>query len=297
MAQSKNSALTIVLIIIIVLLAIFGAYYFVDSRQKAEDLSEVEVLMDIEKERVEDEYLDLTYQFDGYTSTIRNDSLLAQLEQEKNRVQELLEELRNTRSTNARRIQELRDELASVRKIMTHLVSQIDSLNTENKLLKSENTQIRQKYEASTQTVEELAKEKENLSEIVTRASKLEVVSCELTTLNDRNRRTGLFSRIATLQFDFTVAKNITAEPGHKVMYVRLSKPDGELVIKNPSQEFHFENMMIGYTMKKEFEYTGEAFEDVIYWKIDEPLMQGNYLVEFFADGYLIGSFDFSIKR
>lgn len=297
MAQSKNSALTIVLIIIIVLLAIFGAYYFVDSRQKAEDLSEVEVLMDIEKERVEDEYLDLTYQFDGYTSTIRNDSLLAQLEQEKNRVQELLEELRNTRSTNARRIQELRDELASVRKIMTHLVSQIDSLNTENKLLKSENTQIRQKYEASTQTVEVLAKEKENLSEIVTRASKLEVVSCELTTLNDRNRRTGLFSRIATLQFDFTVAKNITAEPGHKVMYVRLSKPDGELVIKNPSQEFHFENMMIGYTMKKEFEYTGEAFEDVIYWKIDEPLMQGNYLVEFFADGYLIGSFDFSIKR
>lgn len=297
MAQSKNTALTIVLIIIIVLLAIFGAYYFIDSRQKAEDLSEVEVLMDIEKERVEDEYLDLTYQFDGYTSTIRNDSLLAQLEQEKNRVQELLEELRNTRSTNARRIQELRDELASVRKIMTHLVSQIDSLNTENKLLKSENTQIRQKYEASTQTVEELAKEKENLSEIVTRASKLEVVSCELTTLNDRNRRTGLFSRIATLQFDFTVAKNITAEPGHKVMYVRLSKPDGELVIKNPSQEFHFENMMIGYTMKKEFEYTGEAFEDVIYWKIDEPLMQGNYLVEFFADGYLIGSFDFSIKR
>lgn len=297
MAQSKNTALTIVLIFIIVLLASFGAYYFIQTRQMAEDLSEVEVLMDIEKERVEDEYLDLTYQFDGYTSTIRNDSLLAQLEQEKNRVQELLEELRNTRSTNARRIQELRDELASVRKIMTHLVSQIDSLNTENKLLKSENTQIRQKYEASTQTVEELAKEKENLSEIVTRASKLEVVSCELTTLNDRNRRTGLFSRIATLQFDFTVAKNITAEPGHKVMYVRLSKPDGELVIKNPSQEFHFENMMIGYTMKKEFEYTGEAFEDVIYWKIDEPLMQGNYLVEFFADGYLIGSFDFSIKR
>lgn len=297
MTQSKNSALIIVLIIIVVLLAIFGAYFFIDSRQKADDLSEVEVLMEIEKERVEDEFVDLTYQFDGYTSTIRNDSLLAQLEQEKNRVQELLQELRNTRSTNARRIQELRDELTSVRKIMTHLVSQIDSLNTENQLLKSENTQIRQKYEQSSQTVEVLAKEKENLSEIVTRASKLEVMNCELTTLNDRNRKTGLFSRIATLQFDYTVAKNITAEPGHKIMYVRLSKPDGELVIKNPTQEFHFENMKIGYTMKKEFEYTGETIKDVIYWKIEEPLAQGNYLVEFFADGYMIGSFDFIIKR
>lgn len=295
MFKSKNSVI-IALVVLLVVIAAIGIYFYLNSRQMAKDLSGIEEMMAIEKERVEDEFVELTYQFDGYTTTIRNDSLLRELDREKARVQELLQELRNTRTTNARRIQELRDELSSVRKVMMHLISQIDSLNTENQVLRTENTQIRRQFEETSQTVRDLSIERENLTEIVNRASKMEVVSCNLTTLNDRNRRTSLFSRISTLQFDYTIAKNITVQPGMKVMYVRITQPDGELM-GNPGQVFSFENQKIGYTMKKEYEFTGESLDDVIFWKVDEPLQIGTYLTEFFTDGFLVGSFNFTLKR
>ncbi|MDD4490144.1 MAG: hypothetical protein PHD30_06555 [Paludibacter sp.] len=296
MFKSRN---LIIIVLILVVLALAGIvyYFYNDAKQKELELVEVTEIMDQEKERVEDEFVDLTYQFDGYTSTIRNDSLLQQLESEKARVQELLEELRKTRSTNARKIQELKDELASVRKIMMHLVAQIDSLNTENQQLRTENTQIKLKYEEKSQTVEQLAKEKENLSEVVTRASKLEVVEFNVTTLNDRNRKTGIFSRIAHLQFDYTIAKNITAEPGKKVMYVRITRPDGELLTKDNDNVFSFENRKIGYSAKKDYEYGSEALQDVIYWHVEEILYPGTYRVDFFTDGDLIGSYTFVLKK
>ena len=42
-------------------------------------------------------------------------------------------------ATNARRITELKNELSTVRKLMIHYVNQIDSLNAENKALKTRN--------------------------------------------------------------------------------------------------------------------------------------------------------------
>ncbi|GAB1416663.1 hypothetical protein MASR2M117_20690 [Paludibacter sp.] len=296
MSKSKN---IIVVILILLILALVGVVYYLykDIKQKEMDLENVSEIMEQEKDRVENEYENLTYQFDGYTSTIRNDSLLKELETEKTRVKELLEELRKTRSTNAKRIQELKDELDSVRKIMMHLVSQIDSLNTENQQLRTENQQIKLKYAESSQTVEQLAKEKENLSEVVTRASKLEVVAFNVTTLNDKNRKTGIFSRIASLQFDYTIAKNITAEPGKKTMYIRIIRPDGELLIKDNHNTFMFENRQIGYSAKKDYEYGSEALEDVIYWKVEEILYPGNYRIDFFSDGYVVGSYTFVLKK
>lgn len=295
--MSKQSNIIIIILVVLMLaIAGIGIYFYLDAKEKTADLQEIEEMMTIEKERVADEYEDLTTQFDGYTTTIKNDSLLKQLENEKNRVQELLKELKDTRATNARRIQELRDELASVRKIMTNLIYQIDSLNTENQFLKSENSEIKMKYEEKSQTVDQLSKEKENLNEIVTRASKMEVVSCELTTLTDKNKKTGLFSRIANLQFSYTIAKNVTVKPGHKVMFLRITKPDGAL-IKKSGQEFKFEDQMIAYSTKKEYSFGGETMDDVMYWKVDETLLVGTYLAEFFTDGYLVGSFNFKIKR
>ncbi len=296
MFKSKNLIYILLILLVIALLGLVY-YFYNDAKQKELELESVTEIMDQEKERVEEEYMDLTFQFDGYTTTIRNDSLLKELETEKTRVKELLDELRNTRATNARRIQELKDELASVRTIMMHLVAQIDSLNTENMQLKQENLAIRQKYQASSQEAEQLAREKEDLHEVVTRASKLEIASINVTTLNNRNKKTNIFSRIAHLQFDYTIAKNITAETGHKNMYIRITRPDGELLTKDINNLFSFENSKIGYSAKRAYEYGGEAMEDVIYWTVEEILYPGTYRIDFFTDGDLIGSFTFLLKK
>lgn len=295
--KNKNLLITIGVIAVILVLVALVLFFVNKNKQKDREMVEMIEMMNFEKEQVEREYEDLTTEFDGYTSNIKNDSLIKLLEKEKLKVQQLLEELRLTKSTNARRIAELRNELATVRKVMVHYVNQIDSLNAENKVLKTENKEVKRRYQEATKTVEQLSKEKENLNEVVTRASKLEITSFSMTPLNNRNRKVGIFSQIASLQFNFTIAKNITAQPGYKTVYLRIMRPDDEVLTKSPENVFHFENRNIAYSAKKDIEYQGEALSDVMYWKVEEIVQPGEYRADFFTDGYRIGSFTFTLKK
>nr|MBP8023411.1 hypothetical protein [Paludibacter sp.] len=141
----KKQNVTILVALSVVILALIGAvlFYMNKAKQKEAEIAEVVEMMTFEKEQVEQEFQDLNYELSGYTVNIKNDSLFKLLETEKVKVQQLLEELRVTKATNARRITELKKELATVRSVMIHYVNQIDSLNAENKVLKNENVEVK----------------------------------------------------------------------------------------------------------------------------------------------------------
>ena len=82
-----------------------------------------------------------------------------------------------------------------------------------------------------------------------------------------------------------------------KTLYVRLIDPNGNLLGEDPDKIFPFENSEIGYTMAQDFEYAGEEFSGTIYWALSEAPETGYYNADFFADGNLIGSFPFQIKK
>lgn len=296
--MKKNNLTIIIIAAVIIVLLIVAVFYFKNqANQKDQEMVEMVEQMNFEKEQIEQEFSDMSVEFDGYTSNIKNDSLVQQLQNEKSKVQQLLEELRVTKSTNARKISELKKELATVRAVMVKLVTQIDSLNTENKALKTENKEVQRKYNVVTQTVQQLSKEKQSLNEVVTRASQLEVVNFSMATLNSKGKKTTWFSQTANLQFNYTITKNITAPPGDKTMYLRITKPDGDVLTKSPANVFPFENKEIAFSCSKKFEYSGDEIKDVLYWKIGEILDKGTYRVDFFADGNRIGSFSFALDK
>ena len=126
----------VILISLIAALVAISAFLVWMNLQQKTEIKEIVEQMEFEKEQLEDEYEELAIQFDGYqTPDIHNDSLVELLSQEKQRVQDLLEELRITKVTNARRIAELKKELATVRQVMVSYVHQIDSLDRTNKKL------------------------------------------------------------------------------------------------------------------------------------------------------------------
>lgn len=288
---------SIVIPIIIVLALGVGVLLFLNLYQKKEMDAIVEQ-MEFEKSELEDEYEDLALQFDGYQQMdIKNDSLQERLAQEQQRVQDLLEELRITKVTNARRIAELKKELATVRAVMKDYVRQIDLLNATNQRLTVENQQYRRENQQVKQQNTQLTTMNTKLSETVSRASMLEVSACTLTTLNKRDHKTRIVSQIRKLQFDYTIAKNITCEPGMKTLYVRLVDPEGNILGEANNLLFHFENEDIPYTVSQEFEYAGEEYQGTIYWSLADEPQTGLYNADFFADGNLIGSIPFSIKK
>ena len=288
----------VVLIVALVVLLGVSAFLAWQYQQKKTEVKEIVEMMEFEKEQLADEYEDFAVQFDGYQTTeIHNDSLVALLTQEQQRVQDLLEELRITKATNARRIAELKKELATVREVMVSYVQQIDSLDRANKQLVQENKEVKQQYQVVVREAKQLEKERTQLAEVVSRASMLEISRFEMIPLNKRDRKTTIYNQILKLQFDYTIGRNVTSKPGMKMLYLRITRPDGEVMQKNINDVFKFENKEIAYSVFKEFEYAGEEISGSLYWLVEEILQTGIYNADFFVDGELIGSFPFEIKK
>lgn len=285
-----------IIVILVVLIAVIAGLFVWNLTQRNE-LNEIVEQMAIEKEELQEEYEDLAIQFDGYQQMdIRNDSLQDLLSREQQRVQDLLEELRATKASNARRIAELKKELATVRTVMKDYVRQIDSLNATNARLTEENLLVKTENQQFRQENTQLSTINTQLSETVSRAAMLEVTSCTCSMLNKSDRKTRMVSHMSKLQFDYSIAKNITCTPGLKDLYVRVMTPGGDLIGETDGMVFPFENLDLSYTLSQEIEYTGEPFDGTCYLPLEEA-EEGFYTIDFFCDGNLIGSFPFQLKK
>lgn len=296
----KNNKLIIGIIaaLSVALIAIIIAF-IVQSVNQSKQIEQLEV----EKERMEleHEYADLAEQYalyEGQKMVLKNDSLIERLEAEQIKVQRLYEELKSEKATNAKRIAELRAELETLRGIMRVYVAQIDSLNQENKSLRAENRKVRKKYEEVSERAEVLLNERDSLNEKVTIASKLDAVNVKVTPIRTNGKVAKRIKQIDKLQITFAIAKNVTAATGEKMIYARLRKPDGDIMIKNDNNLFTFEGSEIPYSCAKMIEYAGEEIGEVVmYWDVDEFLYPGAYEIEIFADNYVIGRGAFSLEN
>jgi hypothetical protein len=252
---------------------------------------------EINIENWEDELNAMSIQYEGFHQTIRNDSLISRLETEQLKVQRLQEELRTIKASNTRRINELKKEIETLRKITYSYVVQIDSLNRLNEQLVTEKNQATAKYQQASQAVTQLTQEKQQLVETVQIASKLDAGNISVTGITAKNKPTDKINKMDQLEIRFVIGKNITAATGEKDIYIRIQKPDDDVLVKKSENVFPYENKEINYSAKRTIEYTGEEYPLSIYWKIEEVLLQGNYRVDIFADGNLIGRKSFQLGK
>lgn len=290
---NKTSMLILAVIVLIAIIA--GAAYYIFHQQQQMD--EMTQSFDLEKEMMADDLNELSLQYEGYKFSVSNDSLVALLTTEQAKVQRLMEELRTVKSTNAKEIARLKKELATLRKIMRNYVIQIDSLNRANEQLKVEKNEAVKKYRQASTTAASLKREKEKLTERVTLASKLDATSISVTPVNSRGKLAKRIKKMEQFVINFKIAKNVTAPVGEKVVYIRIMKPDDDILVKSRGDVFTFEGKDINYSIKKMIEYEGEEVPVTMYWNIEEFLSPGTYRVDIFADGNLIGQRSFTLEE
>ena len=78
-------------------------------------------------------------------------------------------------------------------------------------------------------------------------------------------------------------------------IYVRITKPNQEVLTKNAANTFAYENRNLTYSIQKFIEYTGEEQNVTVYWDVEEFLQAGTYRIDIFADGNLIGNGQFTL--
>lgn len=292
--EVNKLSMLIIAVVVLILIIAGGGYYIYHQKEQIKDITQT---YDLDKEMLEDEYNELSLQYEGYKFEVGNDSLVALLSTEQAKVQRLLEELRTVKASNSKRINELKKELATLRNIMRNYVIQIDSLNKANEQLKQENKEVVKKFQQASSTAARLSKDKEKLTERVTLASKLDAAAISVTPVNKRGKTVDRIKKMEQFVVKFTITKNITAPVGEKTIYVRIMKPDDDILVKNRTNVFGFEGREINYSMKRVVEYEGEELPVVMYWDIEEFLSPGTYRVDIFADGNLIGKKSFALEK
>lgn len=250
----------------------------------------------LEKEDLENQYTDFAKQYDELRTTIANDSLQVLLEQEQLKTQRLLEELRTVKSTNATEIRRLKKELATLRKVMVSYINQIDSLNQLTAQQKVIIADVTKKYDQASRQINTLTEEKRNLDKKVTLAAQLDATAIEVTPRNKRKKTAKRVKDVASFKVDFTIAKNITASNGERTLYVNIVKPDNSILCKSPQNVFTYENRELPFSIKKYIEYNGEETQVTVYWEVEEYLFAGEYRLDIFAEGTLIGSRSFTLN-
>lgn len=289
-----NKKILVPLLLVILALVAGVAYLYTSLAKEKQTNQDMQELAALDKLEMENEYERFAMQYSEMKTKINNDSIIAQLTQEQMRTQELLEELKRVKSTDAREIARLKKELATVREVLRSYVLQVDSLNRMNENLKAENSRVKGELAERNSEIVGLQGEKASLSEKVAIAAQLDATGIQLRMLNKRSKVAKKIKDCKTIQVNFTIAKNVTASNGNRTLYVRLQTPNGDVL--NGGGSFEYENRTLEYSMRKTIEYNGEETAVVTYWNVNEFLSAGEYRVSVFADGNMIGTKTFVLK-
>lgn len=292
--NDMNKKLMTLLIVLTLVLCAGVVWLFLSLREQKQANQEMQELVEMDKREMEAEYARFALQYDEMQKQITNDSIVAQLVQEQEKTQQLLEELRRVKATDAREITRLKKELETVRAVLRDYVIQIDSLNRLNESLMEENSRVNAELEQRTAQVAGLSNEKASLSEKVAIAAQLDAAGIQLQLLNKRGKNTKKLKDCKQMKVDFAITKNVTASNGHRTIYVRIQNPGGNVLGGGGS--FAYENRQLECSAHKTIEYTGEETHVTVYWNVTQMLEAGDYRVSIFADGNMIGTRMFSFN-
>lgn len=231
--MKRKIIITIIIAVAIAALGVLGVQFVrlsQENEKQQEDLKAAEELLDMEKRQAQEDLLSMQAEINEFSAmNIGNDSLIAQIEEQKQKIQLLIDELNTVKATDAKKIQELKDELSVVRTVLYDYIRKVDSLNRVNSALRNENSQMKQQVEETTTKNEQLTKDKQQLTEVVTRAAMIDVDILSVETLNKRGNVTNRLGKIQRIAVNILIGKNVTTQVGYKTIYMRILSPSARV--------------------------------------------------------------------
>ena len=285
--KTSPTGMIVTSIVLAVALIFLVVMYF----EKKSKMKEMETALTQEKDSLANELRHMVIAFD--TLKTNNDTLKAGMEKQKNKIVQLL----SINASNVRLIKSYKNEITTMREIMKSYIVQIDSLNTRNKLLTSENTEIKQQITQVRNTNTELSKVKEELTSKVDIASVIQAKNIVAVSLNKKRKETTRINLLDKLRICFTLRENALAKPGQKDVYMRVLRPDSLVIATSPDNLFEYKGNKIIYSASRQVDYMNQDIDVCIYLDNKGDFIVGNYSVELYLDDNIIGRTNFMLAK
>ncbi len=282
-SNSTANGLKIAIIILLVILAAVSFLYWQSVRRDAEEID----AMKGDMERITVEYQELRSDMD--TLHFANDTLRASLDVQRHIADSLMDRMKRERNVSYQKIKAYEKELGTLRTTMQGFIKTIDSLNQLNKKLTGENLAYRREI-STLRTSTEAAKE--TAAELNTKLKRGAVIRARDITLRATNKNGKDVTRARTatqLVTTFVLAANELANPGERVVYVRIISPDGYDLADSQSSTFEYEGSKIPYSASRQVDYQGEDLAVSVFYQ-GSGMTAGQYTVHVYMDGHMVGS-------
>lgn len=200
----------------------------------------------------------------------------------------------------------VKKKLSQLQVVAQGYVQQMDSLYRVNEVLTQENIAMKQDIQTLKSEKELIEQDKRQLSEQVEIASALRAYNIEATGIRLRARGTkevptDKISKVEKVKVCFLLSENEITTPGDKEIYVRIARPDKEILTRTKDDEytFEFEGEMIQYSIVKKINYQNQPVDLCMYWQkqySSQDMMVGLYHVDIFCEGEEIGHTTFTLR-
>jgi outer membrane murein-binding lipoprotein Lpp len=283
---------TIILSIAVVILA--GILLYVYTAKIPEQKTEISALT-TEKEHLMYEMQNLRAQYEDLKTD--NDTLNAQLDMERQKVNLMIDKLKKTEASNRSEIQRYKKELGTLRDVMQGYIRQIDSLNTLNNRLRVETSMAKAEARESNEKYQRLTEQAGNMAQQIEKVSVVKARDINLVAINEKGKDVVKASNTDKLRTCLTLSENSIAERGPRSVFIRVKGPDGILMTPSENNVFRVEEGQLIYSAVREIDYQGEDIEVCIFYgSNNEQFAKGTYSVDVFSGGVLIGNGQLLLK-
>jgi len=288
--ETKKSAPIgmIALSIILTAALVFLVVQYFDQKNK---MIEMETALNQERDSLANELRLMIVAYD--TLKTDNESLKAEIEIQKQKIVRILSE----NASNIQQIRKFKAEISTMRDIMKSYIVQIDSLNTRNKILVAENTEIKQKITAVQTVNTELEKVKEELTEKVEVASVIQAKNISAVAVNKKNKETSRLNYMEKLRVGFTLRENPIANAGQKQIYMRVIRPDSLVISTSSDNLFEYNGNQMIYSATRSIDYMNQDIDVTIWLDNTGDFVAGNYSAQVYLDGVIIGKTTFMLTK
>lgn len=287
--DKKDKTLLIIIGVLSAILIVLFIFFLIEKKENRANMMAITE----EKEELQVELTDLSHHYDNLKTD--NDTLNAKLVHEQEKIANLMEKMKEFRNNSYAEINRYKREIGTLKSVLRSYVVQIDSLNQLNLKLSAENKEVKQQMNWVRERNKTLEEKTEQMAETLEKASTLTVENFTVYCINKRDKETSL-KKCFQLKADFTLARNITAKRGPRMIYLRITRPDGQVLAASSKSYFKYQNATLTYSARREIEYEGEKLEIAIYWPNDGSLERGEYVADLFSENQQIGTTKFILK-
>lgn len=199
----------------------------------------------------------------------------------------------------------IKKKLTQLQEISQRYVRQMDSLYTVNRELVAENERIREEYQAERRHNTSLARQKEELSNMVSQAAYLKLYNYTAQAVRfrggDKETATDRANRAERIRVDFTVGANDLVQPGSKLFYIRIADPTKAIISKGAGDEYSFKSNgeTLQFTEKVRVNYDGTETAVRAYYihPSGTEMRPGTYFIDVYEQGgKLVGQTSIILK-